>query len=328
MIINNIIGNPPYQEGNQSIYQHFINTSIKLNIERICMIVKRNWFTGNTLKETRDNMIDYGLKDIIDYTEFYEIFPQVHSTVAIFNLVRDYKDKCRYTQIVNGGITAKSELNLKIGENILVNEERTIIDKVTKHNTFEQWSLSKNTRIFSIGSNGYFMYSTYTEDIIKYSDMHDDKFNTTVFFLDGAKNVYKRYTERNKLPKGEEYIDKYKVICGSKAQDNKTVISNIHVLKPGEIMTNSFSIIGIVDSEEYANKIAKYAKTKFFRSLVKFAIAGDKIIVGDGALVYVPMIHNLKDIDFSLNTSDIDKQLYKKYELDEAEIRYIENLVN
>ncbi len=86
MHFNVIIGNPPYQDGRQSIYNLFLDTAIEHKPEHIAMIVKNNWMVGDTLQSTRDNMIDFGLEKVINYPICGEAFPGAGVSANIVKL--------------------------------------------------------------------------------------------------------------------------------------------------------------------------------------------------------------------------------------------------
>ena len=91
--------------------------------------------------------------------------------------------------------------------------------------------------------------------------------------------------------------------------------------------TQSFISIGSFSTEQEAEACLKYIKSKFARVLLgvlKVTQDNDR-----GVWKYVPLqdFTSMSDIDWSQSISDIDKQLYAKYGLDEEEINFIETHV-
>ena len=91
--------------------------------------------------------------------------------------------------------------------------------------------------------------------------------------------------------------------------------------------TQSFISIGSFSTEQEAEACLKYIKSKFARVLLgvlKVTQDNDR-----GVWKYVPLqdFTSMLDIDWSQSISDIDKQLYAKYGLDEEEISFIETHV-
>lgn len=91
--------------------------------------------------------------------------------------------------------------------------------------------------------------------------------------------------------------------------------------------TQSFISIGALSSVEEAEALLKYIKTKFARTLL-----GILKITQDNkksTWQHVPLqdFTTSSDIDWSQSIADIDQQLYRKYDLDEHEINFIETHV-
>ena len=330
MKIDVVIGNPPYQEGNQSLYPRFIEMAMDTSSNKVLMITKNNWITGNTLSKTRNRMIRFGLKNIINYPLVREVFTGVSVAVGIFDMQKGYDGETHYTEIQNGK-TINDISTMLIEDKPLIFEKNqlSIINKIISRKDFRPYDLAKNARMWSIASNGFFMHADYTEDCIDYSYTREKDDDVEVIFMNSAHELYKMFTDRSELPKGEEFVDTYKIVCGSKAASNNTVLTNINALNPGQIITNSFGIIGISKDKATAYALYQYAKTKFQRFLIKLAVSGDRVTYGVGCTCYVPLLNfaNNNDIDWSQSIADIDKQLYKKYNLSDEEIAYIEKTI-
>lgn len=321
-----IISNPPYQSGNQSIYQNFIDFIIDMNCDNNIMITKNNWLKGNTLKPIRTKMIEYGLKSVINYSIPKEVFPDVHVAVSIFELTRGI-DKTEYKEIRESQLVIEKILENLDGSDIIVKESTNeIVDKVLNHPDFESYNLCKNARLFSISSDGKFMYSNYTEELYEYRLERDDSFDTEVIFLAGDKTTYSKWIKSSEMIKGKEFINKHKVVCGSKALNTSAVTPTNLIIKSGQVMTNSFNIVGIADSYEEAVILRKYLLTKFHRYMIKQSLNNSRTAYGLGTCVYVPMqdFTEKSDINWSLSVEEINKQLYRKYNLSEDEINIIE----
>ena len=91
--------------------------------------------------------------------------------------------------------------------------------------------------------------------------------------------------------------------------------------------TESFISIGSFDTEEEASACYKYVCSKFARCLL-----GVLKVTQDNPpekWKYVPMQDFTvdSDIDWSQSVSGIDRQLYRKYGLDQREIEFIESQV-
>ena len=125
------------------------------------------------------------------------------------------------------------------------------------------------------------------------------------------------------------FITQYKVMV-PKSNGNGIfgeTLSNPIVSEPGVISTDTFISIGPVKSKYEANSICKYIKTKFSRAML-----GGKKVTQDNPrctweLVPLQDFTISSDIDWSKSISEIDQQLYKKYNLSVDEINFIETKV-
>ena len=91
--------------------------------------------------------------------------------------------------------------------------------------------------------------------------------------------------------------------------------------------TQSFIGIGSFETEFEASAAIKYIKSKFARAMLgilKITQDNDREV---WRLVPLQDFTTASDIDWSKTIPEIDKQLYAKYGLDDAEIEFIESHV-
>ena len=138
----------------------------------------------------------------------------------------------------------------------------------------------------------------------------------------------KRYVN-SKYIQNNMFLDKYKVMIPKANGSGKLgeTISTPFVAKPFVGGTDTFLSLGPVSTNSEAENILKYIKTKFCRTLL-----GVKKITQDNpksVWQYVPQqnFDSDSDIDWSKTIPEIDQQLYKKYDLSEDEIKFIESKV-
>lgn len=328
-----IIGNPPYQNKNKSIYQNFIDLAVQLSNRHVVIISKDNWLVGDTLQDVRNHIVENGLVYIHDFPIRKEVFKDANVAVAILHVDKNKNDDTHefIYDCTQNGETRQSLIKpilTKDGYDIISNEdEYSIVSKVTSHKDFESWNLTRNIRIWSVASNGNYMLTDKTVDIIKYKDNKENDSDIKVIFMDSKHDGYCKYT--NALPKGRDGIDEYKVVCGSKVGKTEQVITSLLLVRPGEIVTNSYSIIAIVHTEYEAKAVYKYVQTKLFRELVHMGISGDRVSFSYSCSKYVPMqdFTENSDIDWNKSIEEIDDMLSKKYGLTEDEERYIANKI-
>ena len=104
-------------------------------------------------------------------------------------------------------------------------------------------------------------------------------------------------------------------------------ISNPMVEPPNVGNTETFISIGKFESREEASALVKYVKTKFARmllSMLKVTQNGNKPV---WRMIPLQDFSSNSDINWNVDIREIDKQLYNKYGLSEAEINFIEENV-
>lgn len=71
----------------------------------------------------------------------------------------------------------------------------------------------------------------------------------------------------------------------------------------------------------------KYIKTCFARFLLSSILITQNIVRDKFKFIPLQNFTAISDIDWGLSIADIDKQLYRKYKLDEDEIEFIEKMI-
>lgn len=315
-----IIGNPPYQmdtagAGKQAIpiYHKFISQAKKLNPSYLTMITPARWFNGRMgLDDFRINMMnDSQLEKIVDFVNAKECFPQnsISGGVSYFLWNKNYNGECEVTNInhgINNSLKRKlNEFKFFVRYNNAIPILRKIMNKDFKPfkdivSPLMPYGLSTNAR----GE------SSYTPNSYK------------LYASNGI-----TYINRDKILKGQESIDKYKILisktsaehAGEPGKDGKfkVITSALQVIGPGEICTHSYFIIGQYDDKRTANNLLSYLKTKFVRFVILLAISS--INLSKFSFEFVPMQ------DFSKSWTDAE--LYAKYNLSQDEIDFIESMI-
>ena len=91
----------------------------------------------------------------------------------------------------------------------------------------------------------------------------------------------------------------------------------MEVLPPKTVCTETYIVIDCFDTEEEANNLINYLKTQFVRFLVAQLTYTQHIAKGNFAFVPIQ--------DFSKPWTD--EELYKKYNLTDEEIAFIESMI-
>lgn len=143
------------------------------------------------------------------------------------------------------------------------------------------------------------------------------------------------WTDTKHIPKGQEYINLYKVIMAS-AYPKKTLVSGvfslqnvkkrieelIEVMTPNSAFGRSRLALFMSNNKSECDNFIKYTKTDFFAGLV---LQEPNRSSSFGYVIPDQNFSDNSDIDWSKNVEDISKQLYKKYKLTQSEIGFLES---
>jgi len=183
----------------------------------------------------------------------------------------------------------------------------------------------------SYGLNGDAMYNASKYSLPEFSE-NEIKGGYRVFGIDEKQHRGIRYIPKDyPLPKVSNCFSKYKVLmaeaygCGAIGEVPSTPVLSTPVLStPGDLCTKTFLEIGPFETEEEASNCIKYIYTKFFRCLV--GIIKTTQHATKKVYRFVPMqdFSSSSDIDWSKSIKEIDQQLYKKYNLSDEDINFIE----
>ena len=132
--------------------------------------------------------------------------------------------------------------------------------------------------------------------------------------------------QESKITTGDEFINKWKVLVSKTSHDHggnpdkdgaRRVLSRVEVIGPKVVCTESYIVIGPFKTKREADNCAIYLRTKFVRHLISLLSFSQDIT--RERFNYVPME------DFSKPTDDVN--LYKKYDLTDEEVTYIESSI-
>lgn len=138
-----------------------------------------------------------------------------------------------------------------------------------------------------------------------------------------------RYIPNQALKKNIEGAKAYKVFI-PRANGSGVfgeVFSTPMLGSPMLICTDTFLQVGQFDNSVEAENLLKYVKTKFFRAMV--GVKKTAVFNYKDAFSFVPIqdFTPESDIDWSKSIEEVDKQLYRKYDLSDKEIAFIEEKV-
>ncbi len=320
-----IIGNPPYQlndgggngASSKPIYQNFISQAKKLCPRFLVMITPSRWFSGGKgLDDFRDEMLhDRSLITIHDFPDATSVFPgvQIKGGVSYFLWDRDHKDDCLFCSHNGEQYSEKKRPLLEHGCETLIryNEAIPILHKVQ--------ALKEGTMDKIVSSRMPFgLPNTYKgnkkrnldTDLEIYVSGNDREIRGTC-----------TYAPITDVKKGQDIINCDKVFIGKAGSGSDSFPHPILPVpfygKPGTICNESYLVIGPFDSKKTCKNVISYISTKFFRFLVLLKKGTQN--AAKGVYELVPMQ------DFSKPWTD--EELYKKYDLTDDEIAFIESMI-
>lgn len=318
MKFNAIVGNPPYQimDGGAGvsatpIYQLFVQIAKRIFPTYISMITPSRWFAGGKgLDKFRDEMMhDKHLSRITNFPKSRDCFPSadIAGGVNYFLWDSNHNDDCFFSTVQKGvSNTMKrplDEFSIVIGDNLVID----IIHKV-------QSAANNTLETLVLGVSPFGIRSFVRGKRIPFNDC------LSLFSSDGIS-----YIQRSLVKKNEDKIDLYKVSCGYlnpdragvNNADSWNVTTKLRILKPKEVITETYIVLGVFSTQEEALNYTSYMQTKFARFLVMITLSSMHITSIN--YQFVPLQ------DFSKAWTDIE--LYEKYHLTKDEIDYIESMI-
>lgn len=332
------IGNPPYQQVNQGagngadpLYHLFIDIAMRLGEKSTLIHPARFLFNaGKTPKNWNNSILNNPKFKVIKYwANSTEVFPTVDIKGGV--AVTYYDKKADFGNIgffstyeelrsVLSKVKKKDESSLS---SIVAPRELYRITNILYKEHPEMEGRQSVGHKYSLGAN---VFDVFPE---LFSDTHNGHENEMAKIYGRADNQRCfKWIRRSYITQPDNF-EKYKVIIpkanGSGAIGE--VLSTPIIGVPMVGYTDTFIGIGGFTSETEASACLKYIKTKFSRTLL-----GTLKITQDNTRdtwANVPMQNftHESDIDWDKPIAEIDRQLYSKYQLSDAEIKFIEQYI-
>lgn len=329
-----VVGNPPYQEGIENtsdspVYHLFLETAFKIS-SIVSMITPARFLfnAGKTPKSWNEKVLnDDHFKVVLYSPKSTDFFPNVDIKGGVAVTLRDSSQNfgklgifLQYQEL-NTILTKVRNLNeCSLSNQVYSPESYKFSDVLHKENPEIAKKLSKG-HLYDITSN---IFGKIPEI---FSNCPSNINNVGLY---GRKNNERvvMWTKRQYL-EPHDNLDHYKVFI---PKSNGTgaigeVLSTPIIGEPGIGHTQTFISIGKLDSIFEAKALLQYIKTKFLRCMlgVLKVTQDNKKAVWE----YVPLqdFTENSDIDWSKPIPEIDQQLYKKYNLTDEEISFIESMI-
>ncbi len=316
-----IVGNPPYQlsDGGSGpsampLYNKFVEASKKLNPKYITMIIPSRWFAGGKgLDDFREDMLnDRRIKYLVDYPNSSDCFAGVDIAGGVNYFLWDssYDGDCTVKTIRGNQTSISTRALNEFDIFIRSNESISIIHKIEKSKcpVVESVAFTRNPFGFESKARG-------------------NEIKSTKNYISLVHSQGIGYVSLDDVQKNKNSVDKWKVTIGKLVPSNGEVgvdpekgynaITVPKILKPNEVITDSYLVIATFNTENEAINFSNYMKLKFPRFLMHETYSSMNISKSN--FRFVPFL------DFTKKWSD--NELYKLFDLGEDEIAFVEKLI-
>ena len=295
-----------------SLYHKFIQQGKKLNPRYLSMIIPARWYSGGKgLDDFRKEMLeDNSFTELHDFPETSDCFPglNIRGGVCYFLWERDYKGPCKIFNHRKDLVISQSTRYLKekgLETFIRYNDAITILNKVRKFNEPTFGNRVSSRKPFGLDSN-----------FRGFKEKSDSERAVKLFRVGGV-----GYIKEEQIVKNEHWKDKIKVLV-SKASPGgddypHKIISNPIIARPKSVCTETYLVVGIVETEKQAINLANYMTTRFFRFLM--SLVKNTQNISKGVFEFVPVL------DF--NHEWDDEKLFDKYSINSDEIEFIDSII-
>lgn len=338
-----IIGNPPYQVniGEQKdnygipLYNQFVEVARAMKPNFITMIMPSRWFTGGRgLDHFRTSMLtDRRMRAIFDYVDSKDCFPTVDISggVGYFLWDANHNADCTFTNTLHGkSLTRQRQLD-EFPVFVRNNEALTLINKVLATSTNTLSSMVSGQTPFGFVST--------------YRGTADPAVDADAIALKSSGAI--SHVLRADIKKNQQWVDMYKVIfskatcehAGTPDRSGKyRVLSSATILPPGTICTQSYLVGGAFSTQDEAENMLTYLRTRFARFLMlqtitsqdlspdKFMFVPTQDFTNNGDIKWQEATQSV-ETDTESNTDFVDHQLYAKYSITPEEVAMIESII-
>jgi len=320
MNIDAVVGNPPYQvmdggtdRGAVPVYQRFVELAKKIVPAYISMIMPARWYAGGRgLDDFRTMMMaDKRLRILYDFETSKDLFPTVDIAGGLCYFLWDNGSKgmCKVFNVNSLGRNVSERYLDEFDVFVRSNSSISILKKVC-----EETTTYLNSLVLSINPFGFRTYFRGRSN----SNPGDVRILTSEGWS---------YVKREDILKSNDLVDKYKIIVGRfvpcngelnvKPGEGYRVLTMPKILNKGEINTETYIDTAVFNTLVEAENYKKYLCTKFARFLLRQSITS--VNVTRECFSFVPVQ------DFSHPWTDAE--LYKKYNLTDEEIHFIESMI-
>ena len=335
-----IIGNPPFQETQEStsdkqIFPYFIDNAYNIG-EQVELITPAKFLSnaGKTSRKWNKKMLDdEHLKVLFFEPNSYKVFENTLIEGGVCVTYRDATKKLGPIGTFVANVTLNNILHKVLKTKGFQSFSSVVYSsdsyKLTPklHNDFpDAQDMLSTGPLYSVTTNIFEKFPTiFTSE----KNSNDD---VCIIGREGGKRI-RKYIKKEYIL-GCKNFKKYKIFVPksngspSLGSGKETAVNGMPILAAPYVgHTQTFISMGSCNSKFEADSALKYVKGKFARSL----LATLKVTQHNPSKTWknVPMqdFTDKSDIDWTKSIHEIDQQLYKKYNLSDDEIAFIENNV-
>lgn len=324
-----IVGNPPYQiEGESTrktpIYNLFYDTAFELSSLVTFITPGRFLFkAGQTPMEWMEKMLSDTHFKVVDYFQkSSDVFPTVDIKGGVAIGLRNANKEFGEIGFFSGYEELRSilkKVKSKKEQNICKLISSRGMYKFTEK-MFDDFPQAKD--IQGKGSGLQITPNSFEQMPFIFKENGNNEECYQILGRIGSNRDYrwikKEYVQSN------DYLDTYNVFV---PEANGTGAIGEVLSTPVIGHTDTFLSIGKFADAQEASACLNYVKTKFARCLLGTLKATQHNPRDTWANVPLQNFTAISDIDWTQSIADIDKQLYRKYKLDEDEIEFIEKMI-
>ena len=332
-----VIGNPPYQESRYStrdipVYNDFIDAAYKIS-DKVELITPARFLfnAGATPKHWNKKMLNDEHFKVLHY--------EADSSLTFSNtdikggIAIHYHDKTKKFGAIRTFVVYE-ELNAIRNKIQLSANFKDITDIVYPEsswrisNTFHKECPNESAKLGKSASNFFAtnVFVVLSSDILKKSKHSDDDY-ICLYGRSRGKRTY-RYI-KSKYVISPDNFDRYKIFI-PKSNGSGTFGETLSMPIIGEPFighTQTFISIGNFKTKFEAESALKYVKSKFTRACLGMLKITQDNKKETWKCVPLQDFTEKSDIDWTKSIHEIDEQLYKKYNLSQEEIDFIESKV-
>lgn len=332
-----VIGNPPYQEENKNngrqspVYNLFMEEAYKIaNCVEMIHPARFLFDAGQTPKSWNKKCLEDEHFKVLQYeSDASKVFPTTEIKGGVAITIRDVSKDYGAIKI----FTPHKMLN-RIIQNVYKTRTCGTLDSIVSsrgcYRTTPEFFKDYPYASLRLGKGtGNMIASNFFEKLPEVYELKVDKLSEYYGILCRMENkrvvcfIKRKYVQEN------DFISCYNIAC-PKSNGNGVfgeALTSMEIIPPYEGATDTFISIGHFETKNEAEALYSYIKTKFLRTLL-----GVKKVTQDNSKSVWSMIPlqdftSSSDIDWSQSIANIDKQLYKKYNLSNEEINFIETHV-